>query len=155
MLSVKRLLCVLVGLFAFVCSSYSQSEDWEMIQWSDKVPDGFFTLEDVTVGSTNYLYVHTGDYDYSVNPKQNWRGHCYSQKIANTIWEQLEKDANGDILTGTGCTYGRRLPRQYVWFEYQPLDIMSSYVCGTIAKKSIIPSNYNDNAEFIFDYKGK
>lgn len=131
-----------------------------MIQWSDKVPDGFFTLEDVTVGSTNYLYVHTGDYDYSVNPKQNWRGHCYSQKNSssgdNTTWTQLKKNSNGDILTGGGCSSSSaNVAQQYVWFEYQPLKSAASYTCGTIAKKSIIPANYNDNAEFIFEYNGK
>lgn len=127
-----------------------------MIQWSDKVPDGFFTLEDVTVGSTKYLYVHTGDYDYSVNPKQNWRGHCYSQSDKNTVWKQLKKNSNGDILTGDECSSSpANVAKQYVWFEYQPLQSAGSYTCGTIAKKSIIPANYNDNAEFIFEYNGK
>lgn len=148
-----KIISIVFPLLIALNGNAESSNKYELVQWSDKVPDGFFTIDETT--KKGILCIRTGEYDYSVGSKQNWRGCCYSQGGKNTVWQQLKINENGDLVSGTCSNIPEGTLYQTTWFEYQPLNNETSWLHGTIAKKSIIPENYNEKNEFEFDYKGK
>ena len=144
---VIALLFVLLGAVSAEAQTSVNSDNvWELIQWSDKEADDFFNV------TTSKDFVTISVPSTVKGNKLNWRGANYSKTDSSRVFSIRLNKSTGCIKDGnTG------LDLTYSWFEFQKNDQANSdlYHHGTIAKRSVLPKEYNEKNEFEFTYNGK